>query len=168
MDLPLPNDVIHKELDLIQAVVARMAQNSFHAKTWFLTGLSAIAAFGKESLFVESSTSGITAVSLSLFVLVLTWTFWRVDAFFVSTERLYREVYKWVIANRSTTSAYLYDLNTFVRESANGERSHLIKPQNSVTAVMLSKTLLPLYLPATILIVALNIRNIAVWIGNLN
>lgn len=164
MNLPFPHEVVHKELDLIQAVVTRMGQNSFQVKTWFLAGLSVIAAFGKESLFVQVTSDEFVTLSLGLLVLIIALTFWWLDAFFLSTEKLYRELYKWVLANRATTSRYLYDLNTFEREASDGTKSNLVLPENSTYSVMWSKTLRVLYLPVVLFLIGVNFFNLISWL----
>lgn len=70
-------------LEMIQAVIARMASNSFVVKGWSMTILSAVLA-----LAVGSSNQ--TLVGIALLPIVC---FWFLDAFFLRQERLYRKLY---------------------------------------------------------------------------
>ncbi len=155
---------LHKELDLIQGVITRMAQNSFQVKTWFLGGISAIAAFGNDSLVASAASDQRIAIILTIFLIIIVFTFWYLDSFFLSTERLYRELYKWVTKNRPHVTKYLYNLNTFKREDydekGNLSEVNLIKPNNSIGKVMRSKTLWLLYLPTTLFAFGLLIYNL--------
>jgi hypothetical protein len=46
------HDNLHKELDLIQDIVKRMAQNSFQVKAWLIGILSALVVLESKALFV--------------------------------------------------------------------------------------------------------------------
>jgi hypothetical protein len=144
---PTPNlshEIIHKELDLIQDVVKRMATNSFQVKAWLIGVLSALVVIEGKSIFAQANGNNAFSIEMNLFLFLPIFCFWYLDAFFLSTEKLYRELYKWVITYRPITNAYLYDLNTFVRE-ANGVTENLIKEKNSLWKTMFSKTLLLFY-----------------------
>jgi hypothetical protein len=143
----LTTDQIHKELDLIQDVIKRMASNSFEVKKWLIGILSAIVVFSREELLGGN-------IQLIGLLLVPVLCFWYLDAFFLSTEKLYREMYKWVIKNRRQTDLYLYDLNTMSREFPQGEVANFIIKKNNVWHVMFSKTLLPFYVVPMVFIVA--------------
>ena len=143
----LTKDQIHKELDLIQDVIKRMASNSFEVKKWLIGILSAIVVFSRDELLGGN-------IQLIGLLLVPVLCFWYLDAFFLSTEKLYREMYKWVIKNRKQTDLYLYDLNTMSREFPVGHFEHFIIPKNNVWHVMFSKTLLPFYVVPVVFIVA--------------
>ena len=140
-------DQIHKELDLIQDVIKRMASNSFEVKKWLIGILSAIVVFSRDELLGGN-------IQLIGLLLVPVLCFWYLDAFFLSTEKLYREMYKWVIKNRRQTDLYLYDLNTMSREFPESKVVNFIIPKNNVWHVMFSKTLLPFYAVPILFIVA--------------
>lgn len=137
--MPLSKEEIHKELDLIQTIITRMAANSFEVKKWLIGILTAIVVFKQEELLGGNG-------GLMWVLLVPIAAFWYLDAFFISTEKLYREMYKWVITNRSSTDKYLYDLNTLERENPDGTTTNLVQTQNNVWHVAFSKTLWPFYL----------------------
>ena len=143
----LTTDQIHKELDLIQDVIKRMASNSFEVKKWLIGILSAIVVFSREELLGGN-------IQLIGLLLVPVLCFWYLDAFFLSTEKLYREMYIWVIEYRSQTDKYLYDLNTMSREFPADKVVDFFIPKNNVWHVMFSKTLLPFYLVPVVFIVA--------------
>ncbi len=82
---------------------------------------------------------------VAIFLMVTVVVFWYLDAFFLRTERLYRNLYKWVVDNRPKTDKYLYDLNTFLREY-NGETINMFENLPSTFKVMWSKTLWPFYI----------------------
>lgn len=154
----LTETAIHKELDLIQEVIKRMANNAFQVKTWMITGLSAVAALKGELLFQSSSENSYNwaGLGLSIAMLVIIVGFWYLDAFFLRTEKLYRKLYQWVVENRSKTNDYLYDLNTFKRSLGENTRD-LNAETESITDVMFSKTVLIFFLipivPTTLLLI---------------
>ena len=86
-------DLIVKEMEFIQSVITRMANNSFLLKGWLIGILSFILAFNKEAVFANSPQY---AAVLAMPVLI----FWYLDAFFLYTEQQYREIYKEVATNR--------------------------------------------------------------------
>lgn len=145
MPLPLDKAVIHKELDLIQAIVSRMAAHSFQVKAWLIGILSALVAFKNDAIFAKAGADNLMSMEMNLFLFLPVLCFWYLDAFFLSTERLYRELYKWVVKYRPVTEAYLYDLNTFKRKVGDEEEVNMLKPDNSIRNIMFSKTLLPFY-----------------------
>lgn len=72
-----------KHLEIIQGVINRMASNSFVFKGWSITivaGLSAFAARGTDKKLLVLS-------------IVATTLFWLVDAYYLSLERAYRDLY---------------------------------------------------------------------------
>lgn len=150
----LDREVIHKEIDLIQDIIKRMASNSFQVKAWLIGILSALVVVESKSLFAQANSDRWFSIEMNLFLFLPIICFWYLDAFFLSTEKLYRELYKWVVTNRSKTNDYLYDLNTFIRE-VNGEKVNLIKKKNNLWNTMVSKTLWPFYLIPTLFVVGL-------------
>lgn len=140
MSSTLPQtEQIHKELDLIQGIINRMAANSFEVKKWLIGILTAIVVFKGDELMGGR-------VNLVWVLLLPVLCFWYLDAFFLSTERFYREMYKWVIQHRSKTTSYLYDLNTKKRINPDNTETNLSLPKNNIWRVAFSKTLLPFYL----------------------
>ena len=126
--LPEDRTSLHKELDLIQDCISRMAKNSFMLKGWAVT----VVVITWAIIGAQNSTS----LAL-LLLLVPTLMFWGLDAFFLLTEKRYRKLYVWVLSERleKKSSAHLYDLNPlrFKDEAGSGWKCFL------------SKTLLPFY-----------------------
>ena len=76
------NDQV-KHLELIQAVINRLAQNSFSYKGWAITLVAALFALGAK----ESSPQYL------LVALLPTIVFWGLDAYYLRQERLFRKFY---------------------------------------------------------------------------
>lgn len=125
----MKNEVLHKEIDIIQSVITRTANNSFLLKGWLITLISVILAFSKDSIVINN----ITFLSLVLCLPVL--IFWYMDAYFLHKEKCYRKLYDWVIENREKTNEYLYSLDYTLFQNK-VERPRIL---------MRSETLLPIY-----------------------
>ena len=99
----MDNKVLHKEIDLIQACITRMANNSFLLKGWAVSIIAVILALADKAL---------EPALLSAVVLIPLFSFWYLDAYFLRTERMYRQLYAWVLEKRcSGDESLLYDLN---------------------------------------------------------
>lgn len=151
----------HKELDLIQDVIKRMADNSFKVKAWMMAIAGGVVALSEGVLFVKTGKhlNEPAAFGISIFLILLIIVFWYLDGFFLKTEKLYISVYKWVVENRKDTDEYLYDLNIFKRKVDSKETDLLVEIP-SVFCVMFSKTLLPFYLLPFLFVVGLMIYNL--------
>lgn len=159
MTNPQPShENLHKELDLIQDIIKRMAQNSFQVKAWLIGILSALVVLESKAIFGQTADDHAFSIQMNVFLFLPIICFWYLDAFFLSTERLYRELYKWVVQNRPHTNAYQYDLNTFTRTVGN-ETTHLLKPKNSRWWLMISKTIWPFYAVPLLFVVGLMLYN---------
>lgn len=96
-------EIVHKEIDLIQNCIARMAQNSFLIKGWAISIVAVVLALTEKNL---------DPIYLSLVVVIPLGAFWYLDAFFLQTERKYRKMYEWMIAQRNKNDfSFQYDLN---------------------------------------------------------
>ncbi len=96
-------EVIHKEIDLIQNCISRMAQNSFLIKGWTLTVVAVVLALMEKN---------IDPIYLCLVLFIPLMAFWYLDAFFLQTEKMFRKLYEWVIEARPKNNfSLLYDLN---------------------------------------------------------
>jgi len=96
-------EVIHKEIDLIQNCISRMAQNSFLIKGWTLTVVTVVLALMEKN---------IDPIYLCLVLFIPLMAFWYLDAFFLQTEKMFRKLYEWVIEARPKNNfSLLYDLN---------------------------------------------------------
>ena len=96
-------EISHKEIDLIQNCINRMAQNSFFIKGWAITIVTVVLALMEKN---------IDPVYLCLILFIPLLSFWYLDAFFLQTERMYRKMYEWVLGARAKNDlSSLYDLN---------------------------------------------------------
>ncbi len=86
MDYQSFDDKQIKHLEMIQAVVARLAGNSFLIKGWALTLTGAFLGFA-----VNKSSSGLAAAALIPIVF-----FWGLDTYYLRAERLFT-VSRWTL-----------------------------------------------------------------------
>lgn len=128
------NDILNKEIDLIQSCITRMAQNSFMVKGWMISLVAVIIALLPEKI-------GIDIRVLCIVAFAVTICFWYLDGFFLKMEKLYRWKYAWVIKNRGQTLDFSYDLNPHNKETWIGSNN-----EPCVLRIMFSRTLCPLYL----------------------
>lgn len=96
---------LHKEIDLIQDAISRMANNSFLIKGWTMTLMSALIAFGKD-LILEPLGGYYLIMMLSILI-----PFWWLDSFYLRQERLFRKLYERAIAEPDATQRTRYDMN---------------------------------------------------------
>lgn len=99
-------EIIHKELDMIQACITRMAQNSFLIKGWFISLVTVSVALKISNLWVYS---------VLLFALGL--VFYFVNLQFYVYEKQFRNLYaeriKLRIEYRLSTDLYLIEVDGF-------------------------------------------------------
>lgn len=94
---------LHKEIDLIQSCINRMANNSFMCKRWLLSLIVAILALLPEN---------INRKSICIIILLANLCFWWLDTYYLQQEKMFRWKYEWIIKNRPNGNMdYLYDLN---------------------------------------------------------
>lgn len=127
--LNMDKDILHKEIDLIQSVITRMANNSFLLKGWLISLIAVVLALSKESWLLSCP------ATLCLILCFPVFIFWYLDGFFLHREKCYRKLYEWVIENRSSTNEHLYSLDF----------SRFKKEVRSIPRIMLSQTLWPFY-----------------------
>jgi len=132
--------ILHKEIDLIQECIKRMANNSFLIKGWTVTLIAVVLALAKDK---------VDFFYICLILLVPVLGFWYLDTFFLRTERMYRKMYEWVIKNRPTSDERMYDLNPKNYETE----------VDSTLSVMFSKTLRIFFgLPTLVLLIIILIH----------
>ena len=121
-------NVLHKELDLIQAVITRMAQNSFYMKGWCITLVAAI----------FSLSDGAVREHVYLPLALMVMVFWILDSYYLRQERAYRNLYGHVLKCRIKRNRWqnLYSLDA--RE--------MLKRTPCVPRIMFSISEWPLYL----------------------
>lgn len=89
---------LEKEIDIIQGIINRLAHDSFLVKGWAITLIVV-------TLLLKGSEEKMIVAFVPLVA------FWILDSYYLRQERLYRELYKWVISNRLNTTEYLFDMN---------------------------------------------------------
>ena len=72
-----------KHLEMIQAIIKRMASNSFHLKSWSVILVSALFA-------LSARNSNIYYIYLAYFPAI---AFWILDGYFLWQEKLFRKLY---------------------------------------------------------------------------
>ncbi len=128
------NDILHKEIDLIQANIKRMADCSFKLKGWYIS-LVTVAL----TLLIGQ---GCKLSIIGLFLFGVTTVFWWLDGFFLRTETFYRWKYEWIIEARvNGNMENLYDLNPNNKKMW----KDVDKKDLCIMKYIVSKTLLPLY-----------------------
>lgn len=125
----LPTEVLHKEIDLVQDVIKRMAGNSFLVKGWLITLFTTATIFIKD---LPASNNLLLAILAILFSII---SFWYIDAFFLHKEKCYRALYEHIISNKESTSRKLYSL----------DYRPFIKDKPSVFKLMWNTTIYPFY-----------------------
>lgn len=99
----MDKESLHKEIDLIQACINRMASNSFLLKGWTISIIAVVLALAEKTL---------NPALLSAILLIPIISFWYLDSFFLRIERMYRKMYEWVLEKRKVNDdAFQYDLN---------------------------------------------------------
>ena len=93
-------ELMLKEVEIIQAIIRRMAFHSFFIKGWTVTLVAVV-------LLLR----GTPYQALIAYVPLL--VFWFLDAYFLWQERLYRRLYNWVIRHRWETDEHLLDMNAY-------------------------------------------------------
>lgn len=100
-----------KHLEFIQGVITRMANNSFLIKGWAITLVAAL--FALEDKDEKQGLVFVAAIPVLMF--------WILDAYFLSQERQYRELYKFVASKDEkdinfdmNASCYKDDKNAWV------------------------------------------------------
>jgi len=112
-----------KHLEFIQAVISRMAGNSFLLKGWSVTLAAALFA-------LSAKEANAKLIALAYYPVLV---FWVLDGYFLSQERRYRALYDKV---RNFAEANI-DFSMDTREFSKG--------RNTWAAAILSKTLLIFY-----------------------
>lgn len=140
------NDILHKEIDLIQSCINRMSQNSFSCKGWCLTLIAGVFALVP---------ANIGKWYICVVMLCVDMCFWYLDSFYLLQEKLYRDKYEWVIQKRlEGNEDFLYDLDPY------NKNMNLEDKKRKLFKVMISKTILPMYGGMAFLIVAFIIKSI--------
>lgn len=99
-------EILHKEIDLIQNAITGMDNRSFALKKWSLTINAALLGW------ILGSETGYYETGILTGVLITTTTlFWGLDTFQLHKKKSYNALYEWVIKNRPYSSEHLYSLD---------------------------------------------------------
>lgn len=140
------NDETIKHLEFLQANIARMGQNSFQMKGWAMTVVTALIA-----LYVASISNGDSGNSWFLIIGAFpTLIFWYLDSYYLQQERKFRGVYNDVALlsskeKRIEVKPFEMPLQKYT------------KGDYRLCRVAFSRTVWPLYLPVTTILVVLGI-----------
>ncbi|MCH9853417.1 MAG: hypothetical protein K0U45_07930 [Alphaproteobacteria bacterium] len=133
-------EILHKEIDLIQNVIDRMASNSFKIKSIAIsvTGFS-ILGITRFSDFVLSQTF------IGVFIIIIALLCAIVDCKYLKFERIYRIWYKFIIDNLQSESSnkHLYELNPAVIRKI--LEANNINVTDKIKGIWHSFAILPLY-----------------------
>ena len=116
-----------KHLEFIQAIVSRMAGNLFFLRGWTITLIAALLA-----LFIKGNSSNYVIYFLIILILV----FWILDGYFLSQERLFRDLYNHVRKLKEEEIDFSMDTSEYKKYK-----------KNTLIYTMFSPTLLIFYLP---------------------
>lgn len=112
------DEAFYQELEQIQTIIERQADNSFKIKGWAITLVVVVILFRANDI-----------QSLIGFIPLI--AFWYLDAYFLREEKKYRKLYDWVRQNRPENDNHLFDMSVSRFENKT-DKTHQI---------MLSKTL---------------------------
>lgn len=138
-------NILHKEIDLIQGIITRMANNSFLLKGWIVSLIAVLLALTDQTIVA-------TRLTYFNFILILpVIVFWYLDAFFLHKEKCYRRLYNWTVSNRATSDENLYSL----------DYTRFENDEKSIWTIMFTnKTLFPLYGLLALILAILAISNL--------
>ncbi len=119
-----------KHLEMIQGVINRMGGNSFWLKGWCVTLVAAIVA-----LATKNTSPWFMAVAYIPIPL-----FWALDTYYLRQERLFRALYDHVRVLKEESVDFSMKTDQFTSQVA------------SFWGVLVSKTILPLYLGIAIVV----------------
>ena len=145
-------DEMHKEIDLLQSCIDRMAKNSFMIKGWFVSIYAVILALLPEKVDVRL---------LCVVLIVVNILFWYLDGVYLRDEKIYRRIYQWVVEARKQNDRelmYQLELNLYKNK---------IGTMDSVGKIMFSKSLFIFYaIPLAVLVVVMgfNVLNVLIKI----
>lgn len=105
-------NILHKEIDLIEQCISRMSQHSFYLKAWTISLIGVIFTFLANKNIKDY-------IPINIILIISTIAFWYLDSYFLRLGRMYRKLYSWVIVNRMTTTEKLYNLDAKQRFKSN-------------------------------------------------
>ncbi len=91
-----------KHLEMIESIIERMGSNSFQLKGWAVTLVTVIGAW--------AATGSDKRFFILAFIPLI--AFWAIDAFYLQSERKYKELYKQVRSKREEEIDFDMDTST--------------------------------------------------------
>lgn len=137
----IDKDIIHKEIDLIEGCINRMAKNSFLIKGWTISLIGIVLAMMPKG---EPVALFYGCIILMLAVIA----FWNLDAFYLNKEKMFIKLYETVVLLRlNGNDDKLYNLNcNRMKDKVKGIR-------------LLSPSLIAFYLPPILLLIMCMLYN---------
>jgi hypothetical protein len=99
--------ILIEEIKIIQDIIKRMAANSFQVKTWAISLVVV-------TLILRGNSNHVLIAYIPLI------SFWILDAYYLKQERIFREIYKWIISYRMINDDKLFEIkpNDFKKQVA--------------------------------------------------
>lgn len=144
MSTPTSPESKHKHLEFIQNIVSRLGSNGFQVKAWAITIVSAILALAA----AKETNQRQLLVQIAFIPVIM---FWILDGYFLSQERLFRDLYGDVAQKPLDKIDYVMDVRPYT------------KGRNTWLCSVFSKSLNVFY-GALILLMAL----VAWWAGRIS
>lgn len=119
-----------KHLEFIQNIIARMASNLFFLRGWAITLIAALLAL---------IAKGNDSKHIIYFLIVLIFVFWILDGYFLSRERIFRDLYDHVRKIREEEIDFSMDIREYEKLK-----------KNTIIYAMFSSTLRIFYVPLII------------------
>jgi len=138
-----------KHLELIQAVVTRLAGNSFSIKGWTITLVAALMALSAKD--ANPRYAAIAALPVIFF--------WGLDAYYLRQERLFRRLYDIVRrkARVRTNPAEQFAAPELFMMNTNVEMEHEPKKVSSWFGTAISRTILGFHLPILLVVLVITV-----------
>lgn len=86
-------------LGFLQAIISRMATNSFYIKGWVLTLFLAIVVLKKETSY--------SSCTLEAAIILVTLLFCFLDAYYLQQERIFRSIYNYLSTSKNDNDNFL-------------------------------------------------------------
>lgn len=101
-----------KHIEMVEAIIERMARNSFQLKGWSMTLITlvgAISAQGSDKRFI-------------VLAFIPNLGFWILDSFYLQQERKYKQLYKNIIKKDETQIDFNLDANNLTENDDEKKR----------------------------------------------
>ena len=109
-----PSEAYFQEIERIQAIIERQADNSFKIKGWTITLVVAVIVFR----------TGDYQTLLGYIPLV---TFWYLDSYYLKQERKYRKLYAWVRSERLSSDEHFFEMDASRFNSSTAKTSEIMQ-----------------------------------------